>query len=115
MVDSSMELQSFPGFRIAIFWDCLHMLRILFTMKHLLSIASNHLLDLGPIFFSCSIKTIICSCVFPSNATTFMYSYLLQAYTMEVSLVAVDSTCRFYVDDMLPLPLLGVGVQLGLQ
>ena len=40
---------------------------------------------------------------------------LLKGYTMEVSpSVAGGSTGRFDVDDILPLPLLGVGVQLGL-
>ena len=33
------------------------MVWILFSMKHLLNIASSHLLALGPIFFSCSTKT----------------------------------------------------------
>ena len=36
---------------MAIFWDCLHMVGILFSMKHLLSFASSHLWDLGPILF----------------------------------------------------------------
>ena len=41
---------------------------------------------------------------------------LLKGYNMEVSpSVARGSTERFGVDDMLPLPLLGVGVQFGLH
>ena len=53
---NSLELQSFPGFRMAVFWDCLHVVGILFSMTHLLRIASNYLFALGPIF-SCSTKT----------------------------------------------------------
>ena len=44
-----------------------------------------------------------------------MYSSSLKGYTMEVSPFAVDSTGRFDVDDILPLSLLGVGLQLGLH
>ena len=53
---------SFPGFSMAIFWDCLHMVGIFFPMKHLLRIASSHLWALGPILFSCSTKTSSLTC-----------------------------------------------------
>ena len=44
--------ESFPGFSMAIIFDCLHILGILFSMKHVLSIVCNHLCALGPRFFS---------------------------------------------------------------
>ena len=39
---------------MAIIFDCLHILEILFSMKHVLTIVYNHLCALGPRFFSCS-------------------------------------------------------------
>ena len=44
--------ESFPGFSMAIIFDCLHILGILFSMKHVLSIVCNHLCALGPRFFN---------------------------------------------------------------
>ena len=83
---SSLELQSLPGFRMAIFWDRLHMVWILFSIKHLLGIASSHLWALGPILFSCSTKTSsLPADLLSSNTTTFLYSSSLEGYTIEVS------------------------------
>ena len=116
MVGSSLELQSFQDFRMSIFWDYLNMVGILFSMKHLFSNASGHLLALGPILFSCSTKTSSLPAAFLSffsNSITFLYSSLLKGYTMEVCpSVAGGSTGGFGADGMLPLPLLGVGVNL---
>ena len=90
MVGSSSELESFPGFRMAILWDCLHMVGILLSMKHLLSIASSHLLALGPIFFSCSIKTSSRTTVYLSLIIPLLS--LLKGYTMVSPSVAGGST-----------------------
>ena len=53
----ALSNKSFPGFRMSILWDCLLMVRILFHMKYLSSIARSHLLALGSKFYSCSTKT----------------------------------------------------------
>ena len=42
---------------MVIFWDSLHMVGILFSMKHLLNIASINLWGLELIFFSCATIT----------------------------------------------------------
>ena len=63
------------------------MVGILFSMKHVLSIASSNLVALGPIFFSCSTNTYslpaaLLSLVMP---LLFLYSSLLKGYTTEGS------------------------------
>ena len=107
------------GYWSVALWNCLHqslhMVGILFSMKHLLSIASSHLWALGPGLFSCSTKTssLPAALLFFSNATPLLYSSSLKGYTKEVyPSVAGGSTVRFA---MLPLSLTKVGVQLGLH
>ena len=95
---------------MTIFWDGLHIVGILFPMKHLLGITSSHLWALGPISLVAPPNKINSSDVVVfSNATTFLYFSLLKGYTMEVSpYVAGGCTCRFDVNGMLLLPLLGI-------
>ena len=51
-----------------------------------------------------------------SNGTTFLYSSSLKGCTIDAfPYVAGGSTGRLDVDRMLPLPLLGVGLQLCLH
>ena len=55
LVGSSLEMQSISGFSMAIILDCLHMVGMLFSIKHLLSIASmgtygRSRLDGGPCY-----------------------------------------------------------------
>ena len=100
MVGSSLEL-SFPGFRMAIFWVCLHKVGIVFFMKHLLSIDSRYrwyryYLVAPPKHHLFQRFGVFC------NTTTFLYSSSLKGYTMDVShSVAGGSTARSDVDDML--------------
>ena len=79
--------ESFPGFSMAIILDCLHSVGILFSMKHLFSIVSSHLWDLGPRFFSCSTRTSSLSealLFFFSITTPFLYSSSLKGYIIEL-------------------------------
>ena len=73
------------GFSMAIILDCLHSVGILFSMKHLCSIASSHLCALGPRLFSCSTRTSSLSeaLLLFSIATPFLYSSSLKGYTIE--------------------------------
>ena len=90
---------------MTIFWDGFHMVGILFSMKHVLSIASSHRCPL--VLHQNIIHSI--GFVVSSNATAFLYSSSLKVYTM------VGSTARFYVDGMLPLQLLGYAIQPGVH
>ena len=62
------------------------MVGFLFSLKHLLSIASSHLWTFGLTFFSCSTKTLSlpAALLLFSNATPFLYSSSLKGHTMEV-------------------------------
>ena len=64
-------------------FDCLHILGILFSMKHVLSIVYNHLCALGPRFFSCStsMSSMSAALLFLSAAIPFLYSSSLNADT----------------------------------
>ena len=68
---------------MAINFDCLHILGILFSMKHVLSIVCNHLCALGPWFFSCStsMSSMPAALLFLSAAIPFLYSSSLNADT----------------------------------
>ena len=68
---------------MAIIFDCLHILGILFSMKHVLSIVCNHLCALGPRFFSCStsMSSMPVALLFLSAAIPFLYSSSLNADT----------------------------------
>ena len=65
---------------MAIILDCLHILRILFHVKHTLSIVCNHLLAFRPICFSCSTSTsyLPAALLFFSAAIPFLYSSSLK-------------------------------------
>ena len=93
LVYSSWEL-SFPGFSMAIIFDCLHILGILFSMKHVLSIVCNHLCALGPRFFSCSTSksSMPAALLFLSAAIPFLYSSSLNADTNDSFPNTVGST-----------------------
>ena len=93
---------------MAIILDCLHMVGILFSMKHMFSIVSSHLCALGPRCFSCStsMSSLPADLLFFSAATPLLYSPSLKGQTFEVSpSVAGGSTGRFGWDGMVPLPL----------
>ena len=76
-------LRSFPGVSMVVIFDCLHILGILFSMKHVLSIVCNHLSALGPRFFSCStsMSSMPAALLFLSAAIPFLYSSSLNADT----------------------------------
>ena len=61
---------------MATIFDCLHILGILFSMKHVLSIVCNNLCALGPRFFSCStsMSSMPAALLFLSAAIPFLYS-----------------------------------------
>ena len=64
---------------MAIIFDCLHILGILFSMKHV----CNDLCALGPRFFSCSpsMSSMPAALLFLSAAIHFLYSSSLNADT----------------------------------
>ena len=68
---------------MAIIFDCLHILGILFSMKQVLSIVCSHLCALGPRFFSCStsMSSMLSALLFLSAAIPFLYSSSLNADT----------------------------------
>ena len=68
---------------MAIIFDCLHILGILFSMEHVLNIVYNHLCALGPRFFSCSTRMLSmpAALLFLSAAIPFLCSSLLNAGT----------------------------------
>ena len=89
--------------------DSLHNLGTLFSMKHLLSISSNHLCEVGPRLFSCSASTSSMPAVFPflRAAIPFMYSSLEKGYTNVTSPIApVNSTMRVGLLGMVLQPLM---------
>ena len=94
---------------MAIILDCLHMVGILFSMKHILSIVSSHLWALGPGDLVVPAVWHLCRqlyCSLKQAAIPLLYSHSLKGLTFEVSpTVAGGSTCRFGLDGMVPLPL----------
>ena len=68
---------------MAMIFDCLHILGILFSMKHVLGIVCNHLGALGPMFLSCStsMSSMPADLLFLSAAIPFLYSSSLNADT----------------------------------
>ena len=88
---------------MAIILDCFHGVGILFSMKHLFSIVSSHMWDLGPSFFSCSTGTSSLpeALLFFSNATPFLYSSSLKGSPSVVG----GNTGHFGLAGMVPLSL----------
>ena len=68
---------------MAIIFDFLHILGILYSMKHVLSSVCNHSCALGPRFFSCSTSMLSmpAALLFLSAAIPFLYSFSLNADT----------------------------------
>ena len=99
--------ESFPGFSMAIIFDCLHILVILFSMKHVLSIVCNHLCALGPRFFSCStsMSSMPAALLFLSAAIPFLYSSSLNADTNDGFPSTVGSAGHLGFVVIVPWPL----------
>ena len=76
---------------MAIIFDCLHIMGILFSMKHVLSIVCNHLCALGPRFFCCStsMSSMPAALLFLKAVIPFLYSSSLNADTND----GFPSTC----------------------
>ena len=89
---------------MAIIFDCLHILVILFSMKHVLSIVCNHLCALGPRFFSCSasISSMPAALLFLSAAIPFIYSSSLNADTNDGFPSTVGSARHFRFVGIVP-------------
>ena len=92
---------------MAIIFDCLHILGILFSMKHVLSIVCNHLCALGPSFFSCStsMSSIPAALMFLSAAIHCMYSSSLNADTNDGFPFTVGSAWHLGFVGIVPWPL----------
>ena len=92
---------------MAIIFDCLHILGILFSMKHVLSIVCNHLCALGPRFFSCStsMTSMPAALLFFSVAMHFLYSSSLNAGTNDGFPSTVGSAGHLGFVDIAPWPL----------
>ena len=92
---------------MAIIFDCLHNLGILFSMKHVLSIVCNPLCALGPMFFSCStsMSSMPAALLFLSAAIHFLYSSSLNAYTNDGFPSTVGSAGHFGFVGIVPWPL----------
>ena len=99
--------ESFPGFSMAIIFDCLHILGILFSMKHVLSIVCNHLCALGPRFFSCStsMSSMPAALLFLSADIPFLYSSSLNADTTDGFPSTVGSAGHLGFVGIVPWPL----------
>ena len=99
--------ESFPGFSMAIIFDCIHILGILFSMKHVLSIVCNHLCALGHRFFSCStsMSSIPAALLFLSAAIPFLYSSSLNADTNDGFPSTVGGAGHFGFVGIVPWPL----------
>ena len=78
---------------MTITFDFLHILGILFSMKHVLSIVCNHLCAMGPRFFSFStiMSSMPTALLFLSAAIPFLYSSSLNADTNDGFPSAVGS------------------------
>ena len=87
---------------MAIIFDCLHILGILFSMKHVLSSVCNHLCALGPRFFSCStsMSSMPAALLFLSAAIPFLYSSSLNADTNDGSPSTVGSAGHLCIRHM---------------
>ena len=81
-----LVVESFPGFSMAIIFDFLHTLGILFSMTHVLSIVCNHLCALGPRLFSCStvMPSMPAALLFLSAAIPFLYSSSLLVFLLQL-------------------------------
>ena len=92
---------------MAIIFDCLHILRILFSMKHVLSIVCNHLCALGARFFSCStsMSSMPAALLFLSDAIPFLYSSSLNTDTNDGFPSTVGSTGNLGFVGIVALPL----------
>ena len=92
---------------MAIIFDCLHILGILFSMKHVLSIVCNHLCALGPRFFSCStsMSSMPVALLFLSAAIPFIYSSSLNADTNDGFPSTVGSAGHLGFVGIVPWPL----------
>ena len=78
------------GFRMALYIYCLHNLRTLFSVKHLLSISSSRLCKVGPRFFSCFTSTLSmpAALLFLGAPIPFLYFSSEKGYTSVTSPVA---------------------------
>ena len=105
LVYSSSE--SFPGFSMEIIFVCLHILGILFYMKHVLSIVCGHLCALGPRLFSCStsVSSMSAALFFLSAAIPFLYSSSLNADTNDGFPSTVGSAGHLGFVGIVPWPL----------
>ena len=91
---------------MAIILDCLHILGILFSVKHTLRIVCNHLLAFGPRCCSCStsISSLPAALLFFSAAITILYSSSLKGCAIVgVTSWIGGSISRF---DFVPWPLM---------
>ena len=75
------------GFSMALIIDCLHNLGTVFYVKHLLSISSSQLCNIGPKLLSCFTSTlsIPASSLFSSAAIPFLCSSSEKWYTSGTS------------------------------
>ena len=92
---------------MAIIFDCLHILGIVFSMKHVLSIVCNHWCALGPRFFSyfTSIPSMHAALLFLSAAIPFLYSSSLNADTNDGFPSTVGSARHLGFVGIVPWPL----------
>ena len=92
---------------MAIIFDCLHNLGILFSMKHVLSIVCNHLCALGPRFFSysTSMSSMPAALLFLSAVIPFLYSSSLNADTNDNFPSTVGSAGHLGFVGIVPWPL----------
>ena len=92
---------------MAILFDCLHILGILFSMKHVLSIVCNHWCALGARFFSCSnsMPSMHAALLFLSAAIPFLYSSSLNADTNDGFPSTVGSAGHLGFVGIVPWPL----------
>ena len=83
--------ESYLGFSMAIILDCLHMVGIIFSINHLLSIVRP---KLGPKLFSCSTKSscLTAASLFLITSTPLLYSSSLKGYGFEASPSVAGST-----------------------
>ena len=92
---------------MAISFDFLHILGILFSMKYVLSIVCNHLCALGPRFFCCStsMSSMPAVLLFLSSAIPFLYSSSLNADINNGFLSRVGSAGHLDFVGIVPWPL----------
>ena len=92
---------------MAIILDYLHIMGILFSMNHGLSIVCNHLCALCPRFFSCStsMSSMPAALLFMSAAIPFLYSSSLNADTNDSLPSTVGSAWHLGFVGIVPWPL----------